>query len=42
MNSFSGVTFEKYYMFHHKFSFSKSILNYTFYRFDLSSLKEEI
>ena len=38
MNSFSGVTSEKYHMFHHKFSCLKSSLSYTFYRLDLSSL----
>ena len=42
MNSFSGVTSEKYHMFHHTFSCLKSSLNYTFYKFGLSSLKEEI
>ena len=42
MNSFSGVTSEKYHMFHYKFPCLKSYLNYTFYRFDLSSLEEEI
>ena len=41
MNSFSGVTSKKYHMFHHYFSCFKSSLNYTFYRFDLSSLEEE-
>ena len=42
MNSFPLVTFEKYHMFHHQFSCLKSSLNGTFYRFDLSSLEEEI
>ena len=42
MNSFSGVTSEKCHMIHHTFSCVKSSLNYTFYRFDLSSLEEEI
>ena len=40
MNSFSGVTFEKYYMFHYWISCRS--LNYAFYRFDLSVLEEEI
>ena len=42
MNSFSGVTSEKYHMFHDKFSCLKSFLNYIFHRFDLSSLEEEM
>ena len=42
MNPFSGVTSEKYQMLHHTFSCLKSYLNYTFYSFDLSYLKEEI
>ena len=42
MNSFSEVTFEKYHMFHYYFSSLKSYLNYTFYRFGLSFLEEQI
>ena len=42
MNSFSRLTFEKYYMFHYQFFGRKSSLNYVLYRFDLSLLEEEI
>ena len=49
MNSFSGVTSDYimimillYHMLHHKFSCLNSSLSYTFYRFDLPSLEEEI
>ena len=37
MNSFSGITFEKYHMFHYYFFCVKSSVNYTLYRFDISS-----
>ena len=42
MNSFSGVTIEKYHSFRYQFSCLRSCLNCTFYSFDFSSLEEEI